>query len=86
MSHLLIPCHGDITLERPKRHFPSNLGFANSLHRISGYVALAVASEGGTFTKEIDTKLGGERERNMVAFAQEALQLMKEVLRGDAKL
>jgi hypothetical protein len=45
-----------------------------------------VATEKGTFTKELETGLGGDREGNMVAFAKEALGLMKDVLKGEAKL
>lgn len=51
-----------------------------------GYVALAVATEQGTYTREVETGLGGEREKNMVAFAAEALKLLRDVLKGDAKL
>lgn len=52
----------------------------------SGFVALAVDSENGTFTKEIDTGLGGDREANMVRFAVEALTLLRDVMKGTAKL
>ena len=49
-----------------------------------GYVALAVArGEGGTVTREVETGLGGEREGNMVAFAEEALRLLRDVLMGE---
>lgn len=51
-----------------------------------GYVALAVASEAGAVTKELDTGLGADREANMVQFAVEALGLLREVLRGEARL
>jgi len=51
-----------------------------------GYVALAVATEKGTFTRELSTGLGGDREANMVQFAVEALSLLKDVIKGDAKL
>ena len=51
-----------------------------------GYVALAVATESGTHTKEIETGLGGDREKNMIAFSVEALTLLKDVIKGDAKL
>lgn len=51
-----------------------------------GYVALAVASPKGTFTRELDTGLGGDREKNMVAFATAALTLLKDVLIGEARL
>lgn len=44
----------------------------------SGYVALAIASEGGTVSRELDTGLGGDRTGNMVQFAWEALALVKE--------
>lgn len=54
--------------------------------KLSGYVALAVASEKGTFTRELSTGLGGDREANMVQFALEALKLLKEVIKGEAKL
>lgn len=54
--------------------------------RYSGYVALAIATEKGVFTKELDTGLAGDREGNMVAFAREGLVFLKEVLKGEAKL
>lgn len=53
---------------------------------IRGYVALAVATEQGTHTKEVETGLGGDREENMIAFSVEALKLLKEVMKGEAKL
>lgn len=49
-------------------------------------MALAVATEQGTYTQEVETGLGGDREKNMVAFSAEALKLLRDVLRGDAKL
>lgn len=52
----------------------------------SGYVALAVSSAQGTYTKEVDTGLEGDREGNMVAFAVSALELLEEVLEGKARL
>jgi hypothetical protein len=45
-----------------------------------------VATEKGTFTRELSTGLGGDREANMVQFAVEALSLLKDVIKGDAKL
>ena len=51
-----------------------------------GYVALAVATERETFTKEAETGLGGDREENMVAFAVEGLKLLRDVIKGNAKL
>lgn len=53
---------------------------------IRGYVALAVASENGTASRELDTGLGGDRPANMIAFAIEALNLVKEVIQGNAKI
>ena len=35
--------------------------------------------------KEVETGLSGDREANMVAFAVEALKLLKKVIKGDAK-
>jgi len=55
-------------------------------NRTPGYVALAVATEKGTYTKELSTGLGGDREKNMIAFAVEALTLLRDVIKGDAKL
>ena len=52
----------------------------------SGYVALAVATESGVYKKELSTGLGGDREANMMAFAVEALTLLRDVIKGDAKL
>ena len=53
----------------------------------SGYVALAVAFEGGVREKELETGTQ-DREKNMVAFAAEALLLLKEVIlqRTDERL
>jgi hypothetical protein len=51
-----------------------------------GYVALAVSSEQGTYKRELDTGCGKDRQANMVAFAVEALTLLRDVLKGDAKL
>ena len=53
---------------------------------IRGYVALAVSTDRGTYTREVETGLGGDREKNMVAFAAEALKLLRDVMRGNAKL
>lgn len=36
-------------------------------YRDPGYVALAVAGEKGTETREVSTGLGGDREANMVS-------------------
>lgn len=52
----------------------------------SGYVALAVATESGTYKRELSTGLGGDREGNMIAFAAEALKLLRDVIKGDVKL
>ena len=52
----------------------------------SGYVALAVASEKGTRSTELDTGLGGDRSANMVAFAVEALKLVKDVISQSPKI
>lgn len=58
----------------------------NSADRSSGYVAVAVATEKGTYSREVETGLGGDREGNMVQFAVEGLTLLRDVLKGDAKL
>ncbi|KAK5148947.1 hypothetical protein LTR04_000287 [Oleoguttula sp. CCFEE 6159] len=55
-------------------------------NRRPGYCALAVSCDKGTFTKEIDTGLGGDRRANMIRFAEEALRFVGEVMRGEAKL
>ncbi|PQE30003.1 competence damage-inducible protein [Rutstroemia sp. NJR-2017a WRK4] len=55
-------------------------------NRTPGYVVLAVATEKGCYTKEVETGLGGDREANMVAFAVEALGFLREVVRGEGKL
>lgn len=54
--------------------------------RYRGYVALAIATEKETYTKEAETGLGGDREGNMVAFAVEGLKLLRDVIKGNAKL
>ncbi|TKA72239.1 hypothetical protein B0A49_05987 [Cryomyces minteri] len=55
-------------------------------NRQPGYCALAVSCDKGTFTREIDTGLGGGRQANMIRFAEEALRFVGEVVRGEAKL
>ena len=52
---------------------------------LRGYVALAVSSDKGTVTKEVETGTD-DREKNMVRFAVEALTLLRDVIKGDAKL
>ena len=58
----------------------------NTPNRQPGYVALAVDCDRGTFVRELDTQLGGDRVANMVRFAVEGLTLLKDVINGDAKL
>jgi len=58
----------------------------NTPNRTPGYVALAVATANGTYKKELSTGLGGDREGNMIAFAVEALTLLRDVIKGNAKL
>jgi hypothetical protein len=48
-------------------------------------VALAVSTESGTYTRELDG-MGADREQNMIAFAVEALKLVRDVMKGEAKL
>ncbi|KAF2115543.1 competence/damage-inducible protein-like protein cinA [Lophiotrema nucula] len=55
-------------------------------NRTPGYVALAVSSEKGTTTREVDTGKGTDREANMVAFAVEGLKLVRDVIKGEGKL
>lgn len=55
-------------------------------NRTPGYVALAVDCEGGTFVREVETGLGGDRVGNMVRFAVEGLTLLRDVIEGKAKL
>lgn len=48
-----------------------------------GYVALGVVSEKSSSNKDLDTGLGNDRQANMVAFAVEALRLVKEFIERD---
>ncbi|KAL3455371.1 hypothetical protein BJX64DRAFT_272495 [Aspergillus heterothallicus] len=48
-------------------------------NRTPGYVALAVAGPAGTKTREGNTQ-SAERAQNMVAFAKQGLELLKEVI------
>jgi PncC family amidohydrolase len=57
----------------------------NTRNRTPGYVALAVDCEAGTFVREVETGLGGDRVANMVRFAVEGLRFLKEVLEGKVK-
>lgn len=61
-------------------------GFADCCPR-SGYIALAVVSEKGTLSRDLNTGLGTDRAGNMVAFAVEALKLVEEFIRtsGDGQ-
>ncbi|EEA25933.1 hypothetical protein TMatcc_005817 [Talaromyces marneffei ATCC 18224] len=54
--------------------------------RKPGVAFLAIATPGGSYTREIDTGYGEDREKNMVGFAEEALKLLRDVIKGDAKL
>ena len=47
-------------------------------------MALAVDCERGTFTREVETGLGGDRVGNMVRFAEEGLKLLREVIVGES--
>lgn len=58
----------------------------NTPNRTPGYVALAVDTERGTYVKELSTGLEGDRIGNMVQFAVEGLTLLRDVIKGDAKL
>ena len=49
-------------------------------------MALAVDCDKGTFTRELNTELGGDRVANMLRFAVEALTLLRDVIEGKAKL
>ncbi|MCJ1353691.1 MAG: hypothetical protein MMC33_003678 [Icmadophila ericetorum] len=55
-------------------------------NRTPGYLAIAVSSVKGEVSKELNTGLGPDREKNMVAFAAGALKLLRDVIKGDAKL
>jgi PncC family amidohydrolase len=54
-------------------------------NRTPGYVALAVASEKGTVTREVETG-SQDREENMVSFAVEGLKLVRDAIKGEGKL
>ncbi|KAF1848268.1 competence/damage-inducible protein-like protein cinA [Cucurbitaria berberidis CBS 394.84] len=54
-------------------------------NRTPGYVALAVAGDKGTVTREVETG-SSEREDNMVRFAVEGLKLVRDVIKGEGKL
>jgi len=55
-------------------------------NRTPGYVALAVASESGTVSREVETGLGQDRQGNMMAFAIEALKLVGSTIKGETKM
>ncbi|KAL4745495.1 hypothetical protein BDW72DRAFT_186595 [Aspergillus terricola var. indicus] len=48
-------------------------------NRTPGYVAVAVSTANGNQTREVETG-SSDRAQNMVAFARESLQLLKEVI------
>jgi nicotinamide mononucleotide (NMN) deamidase PncC len=47
--------------------------------KVSGRVFVAVSTNHGVYTRQVDTG-SNDREQNMVAFAIEALKLLKEIL------
>ena len=49
-------------------------------------MALAVASEQGTVSRDLDTGCGKDRQANMIAFSVEALKLVKAFIVGEAKM
>lgn len=53
------------------------------IHR--GYVAVAVSTAHGTYTREVETG-SDDRQKNMVTFAEESLKLLRDVLVGKANL
>jgi len=61
-------------------------GSGKTKNRQPGYVAVAVSTASGTYSRDLDTGVGTDREKNMIAFAVEALKLVKEVINGEAKL
>ncbi|KAG2411778.1 hypothetical protein HFD88_009334 [Aspergillus terreus] len=54
-------------------------------NRTPGYVAVAVSTAHGTYTREVETG-SSDREKNMVAFAGEGLKLVRDVILGKAVL
>ncbi|KAB8234411.1 CinA family protein [Aspergillus alliaceus] len=54
-------------------------------NRTPGYVAVAVSTVHRTYTREVETG-SDDRGRNMVAFAEEGLKLLRDVLVGNANL
>ncbi|KAI9035240.1 CinA family protein [Aspergillus affinis] len=54
-------------------------------NRTPGYVAVAVSTAHGTYTREADTG-SNDRQANMVGFATEALKLLRDVIQGKAAL
>ncbi|KAF2487145.1 hypothetical protein BDY17DRAFT_319707 [Neohortaea acidophila] len=61
-------------------------GSGKAPNRQPGYVALAVDCDRGSFARELDTGLGGDRVGNMLRFTVEALTLLRDVIEGKAKL
>lgn len=57
----------------------------NTRNRTPGYVALAVATPEGTFTREVETG-SGDRNENMILFAEAALKLLIDVVKGEWKV
>lgn len=64
---------------------PSFLAVAEIDPWCRGYVAVAVSTAHGTYTREVDTG-SADREKNMVAFAGEGLKLLRDVILGKAVL
>ncbi|KAF7594308.1 hypothetical protein BBP40_009708 [Aspergillus hancockii] len=54
-------------------------------NRTPGYVAVAVSTAHGTYSREVETG-SDDRAKNMVAFAEEGLKLLRDVLVGKANL
>ncbi|OGM41880.1 competence/damage-inducible protein CinA [Aspergillus bombycis] len=54
-------------------------------NRTPGYVAVAVSTAHGTYTREVETG-SNDRQKNMVTFTEESLKLLRDVLVGKANL
>jgi len=84
-THVRNQLGSTFTLSESGTAGPTNHSFTGTLarNRTPGYVALAVASQDGVVTREVETGTD-DREANMVAFAEAGLKLLRDVLKGEA--
>ncbi|KAJ9500210.1 hypothetical protein H2202_004005 [Exophiala xenobiotica] len=83
-SHVRKTLESDYCVGESGTAGPTASGKTPNRQPYSGYVALAVVGDKGALSKDLTTSCGNDRNANMVAFAIEALKLVKEYISTNA--